>query len=313
VESVTECSDLPGSDDSQGGGTWVAVDNNVSRTDKYIQTDDKYVDVLDLQLEEGRSFSQKFTTDSFAILLNESAVKDFNLKTPIGARFICKEPWMNPPDGKSQTIYTVIGVVKNYHFQSLRKKIAPLIFTNSNKTGWGSAGIRIKGDHFKSVVAAIGDAWKRFDPKDEFRLGFLEQSVAAQYKLEETEQKIFTIFSVLAILIACVGLFGLVAYSTIQRRKEISIRKVLGAASGDIILILSRDFLALVVVASLIAFPLAWWGMHRWLQNFAYRVDISWWVFLVAGLAAIFIAFATVSFQAIKAAIANPVKNLRAE
>jgi len=313
VEDITECGELPGSNESAGGNTWVAIDNNVSRTDKYIPVDDKYTDLLGLQLKEGRSFSRAFTTDSFSIMLNESAVEDFGLKKPIGTRFICKEPWMNPADGKSQFIYTVIGVVKNYHFQSLRKKIRPLIFTNSNQTGWGSAGIRIKGDHFKSVVAEIGDTWKRFDPKHDFRFSFLDRTVADQYKAEETEQKIFTIFSLLAILIACVGLFGLVAYSTIQRSKEISIRKVLGASSGDIILILSRDFLGLVMIASMIAFPLAWWGMHKWLQDFSYRVNITWWVFGQAGTAAVLIAFATISFQAIKAAIANPVKNLKAE
>ena len=137
--------------------------------------------------------------------------------------------------------------------------------------------------------------------------------MAEQYKTEETEQRVFTIFSALAVLIACVGLFGLVAYSTIQRSKEISIRKVLGATSRDIILILSRDFLGLVMIASLIAFPLAWWAMHKWLQDFAYRVNISWWIFGQAGSAAILISFATISFQALKAAIANPVKNLRAE
>jgi putative ABC transport system permease protein len=313
VKDITECGQLPGSNESGGGNTWVALDNNVSRTEKYIPVDDKYTNLLGLQLKEGRSFSREFTTDSFSIMLNESAVEDFGLKKPIGARFICKEPWMNPADGKSQFIYTVIGVVKNYHFQSLHKKIAPLIFTNSNLTGWGSAGIRIKGDHFKSVVAQIGDTWKRFDPKHDFRFTFLDQTVADQYKAEETEQKIFTIFSLLAILIACVGLFGLVAYSTIQRSKEISIRKVLGATSGDIILILSRDFLGLVMIASLIAFPLAWWGMHKWLQGFSYRVNITWWVFGQAGTAAVLIAFATISFQAIKAATANPVKNLKAE
>jgi putative ABC transport system permease protein len=311
VATITKCSELPEEDESGGGQTWVSVDNNLSRTERIIQADDSYAGLLDLQLLQGRFLSREFATDSISIILNESAVADFGLKNPIGARFVCKEPWMNPGDGKSQYIFTVVGVVKNYHFQSLRKKILPLIFVNSNKFGWGSAGVRISGDHFKAVVAAIGDTWKRFDPKHDMRFSFLDRNVARQYKAEATEQQIFTIFSLLAILIACVGLLGLVAYSTIQRSKEISIRKVLGASSGNIVLILSRDFLGLVIIASLIAFPLAWWAMHQWLQNFAYRVDISWWVFVLSGLAAIFIAFGTICFQAVKAAMAKPVESLR--
>ena len=137
--------------------------------------------------------------------------------------------------------------------------------------------------------------------------------MAALYNAEETEQRIFTIFSSLAILIACVGLLGLATYSVRQRTREISIRKVLGAMPGNIILILSKDFLALIGVASLIAFPLSWWAMHGWLQNFAYRVEISWWIFLLAGALAVLIAMLTISWQAIRAAISNPVDSLRSE
>ncbi len=313
VEGITECDELPEEDESGGGQTWVSVDNNLSRTERITQVDDNYATLLNLQLKQGRFFSREFPTDSLGIVLNESAVEDFGLKNPIGARFICKEAWMNPDNAKGQYTYTVVGVVKNYHFQSLRKKIVPLIFVNSNKFGWGSAGVQIKGDHFSTVVAQIGDTWKRFDLKDDLKFSFLDQNVANQYKAEQTQQQTFTIFSLLAIGIACVGLFGLVAYSTIQRSKEISIRKVLGASSANIILILSRNFLGLVMIASLVAFPLAWWGMHQWLQNFAYRVNISWWIFGLAGLTAVFIAFGTISFQAIKAAGANPVKSLRSE
>jgi len=313
VEEISECSGLPGNDNSAGGGTWVALDNNASRTQKTSQVDDRYLSLLNLQLKEGRFFSKAFATDSFALVLNESAVKDFGLENPIGARLISKEAGFNPRDEKEQWFFTVIGVVKDYHFQSLHKKIAPLIFMNSNKFGWGSAGIRVKGDHFKTTVADIEKTWKRFDPKDDFRFSFLDQDLAAQYKFEETEQKIFTIFSLLAILIACIGLLGLASYSTIQRTKEISIRKVLGAMPGNIIMILSKDFLTLVIIASLIAFPLAWWAMHSWLQGFSYRVDISWWVFLLAGSIAAMIAMLTISYQAIKASIANPVESLKTE
>jgi putative ABC transport system permease protein len=313
VEDITECSDLPGNDDSGGGATWVALENNASRTQRILQVDDRYQKLLDLQLIKGRFFSKAFPTDSLSLVLNEQAVADFGLKNPIGSRIISKESNFNPLDGKGQFVFTVIGVVKDFHFQSLHKKIAPLIFVNSNKFGWGSAGVRIKGDHFKTTVSNIEKTWKQFDAKDDFRFSFLDQNLVAQYKSEKTEQRLFTLFSLLAILIACIGLFGLASYSTIQRTKEISIRKVLGAMPGNIIMILSRDFLSLVIIASLIAFPVGWWAMHSWLQNFDYRVGVSWWIFLFAGAVAVLIAMLTISYQAVKAAVANPTKSLKTE
>ncbi len=313
VEDITECDELPGTDESGGGATWVAKDNNASRTDRMIQVDERYLKLLDLQLKEGRFFSKEFATDSLSVVLNEKAVEDFGLKNPIGARLICKEPGLNPQDGKSEYNFTVVGVLKDYHYQSLHKKIAPLIIVNSNKFGWGTVGVKIAGDHFKTTLADIENTWKSMDAKDDFKFSFLDEDVAAQYKAEQTEQKIFTIFSLLAIIIACIGLFGLASYATIQRTKEISIRKVLGAMPGNIFMILSKDFLILVGVASLIAFPLAWWAMNKWLQNFSYRVDISWWIFLLAGFLAALIAMLTISYQAIKAAIVNPAKTLKTE
>ena len=171
----------------------------------------------------------------------------------------------------------------------------------------------IKSDHFKTTLTAIEKTWKQFDPKDDFRFSFLDQNIATMYKSEQTEQTLFTIFSLLAIVIACIGLFGLASYATIQRTREISIRKVLGAMPGNIIKILSKDFLVLIIIASLIAFPVAWWAMNKWLQNFSYRVNISWWIFILAGLIAAVIAMLTISYQAIKAAGANPVRSLRTE
>lgn len=313
VGEIAKCDILPANDDSGGGATWVAIDNNNSRTHKIICADENYSKLLGLQLKEGRFFSSEFTTDSLGLVLNERAVEDLGLKNPIGARIISKEPIFNPRDGKGQFVFTVIGVIQDFHFQSLHKKIAPLIFVNANKFGWSTAAIRVNSDHLKTTLAEIEKTWKRLNPKPDFQMSFLDQHVAAQYKSEETQKKIFTIFSILAILIACVGLFGLASYSTIQRTKEIGIRKVLGAMPGNIIMILSKDFLALVVIASLIAFPVAWWAMSTWLQNFTYRVDISWWVFLLAGFIAAMIAMLTISYQAIKAAIANPTKSLKTE
>jgi putative ABC transport system permease protein len=312
VDDVTE-SELPGNDESGAGGTWVALDNNVSRTQKIMQVDYKYLNLLGLQLKEGRFFSKELATDSLSMVMNESAAEDFGLKNPLGARLISKEGFLNSTNGKEQNVFTVIGIIKDFHFQSLHKKIAPLIFLNSNKFGWGNVGVLVKGDHFKTTMVSIAKTWKSFDAKDDFRFSFLDQNLAMLYKSEQTEQTLFTVFSLLAIMIACIGLFGLASYSTIQRTKEISIRKVLGAMPGNIIVILSKDFLTLIIIASLIAFPVAWWAMYKWLQHFSYRVNISWWVFLLAGSIAAMIAMLTISYQAIKAAVANPVKSLKTE
>jgi putative ABC transport system permease protein len=173
--------------------------------------------------------------------------------------------------------------------------------------------VRIRGNQFKTTLAEIEKTWKQFDPKDPFLFDFLDQKLAALYKSEQIEQKIFTIFSLLAIGIASIGLFGLTAYSTIQRSREIGIRRVLGAMPGNIIMILSGNFLKLVVIAAFIAFPFAWWIMYEWLQNFSYRVDIPLWVFLLAGSIAAFIAMLTIGYQSIRAAVAKPVESLRAE
>ncbi|MBS1935823.1 MAG: ABC transporter permease, partial [Bacteroidetes bacterium] len=313
VENITECGGLPGEDESGTGGTWVALENNVSRTDKLMQADGNFFKLLGLELKEGRFFSKEYTTDSLGLILNEEAVKDFGLQHPIGARLVSKEPFLDSRDGKEHNIFTVIGVVKDFHYQSLHKKIAPLVLMNSNKFGWGTVGVSIKGDHFKTTLAAIEKTWNGFGSKNNFHFTFLDQNLATLYKFEQSQQKIFTIFSMLAILIACIGLFGLATYSTLQRTKEIGIRKVLGAGTDNIVFILSKDFLRLVIIASLVAFPISWWAMNSWLRNFAYRINISWWIFFAAGLIAAIIAFATISFQTIKAAMASPVKSLRSE
>jgi putative ABC transport system permease protein len=312
VQDISKCSGMPDGKYLSSCAMQV-VDTKLSRTQKTMYVDEEYLKLLDLQLEEGRFFAKDLANDSLGLILNEKAVEDFGLKNPIGSRITSTEVFLNPGDGKSQNVFTVIGVVKNFHFQSLHQKIAPLVLVNSNKFGWGMAAIRIKGEHFKTSVAEIEKIWNRFDPKHTLQYNFLDQSLATQYKAEQTAQRIFTIFSLLAISIACIGLFGLATYSTLQRAKEISIRKVLGATTGNIIFILSKDFLRLVIVSMLIAFPAAWWAMYKWLLDFAYRINITWWIFLLAGTIAVIIAFVTISFQATKAAIANPVKSLRTE
>ncbi|HEX9509103.1 MAG TPA: ABC transporter permease [Puia sp.] len=314
VEKVSGASSLPG-DNGFFGISWQPVGSRESMTGRGIVVDDQFAATLGLELKEGRFFSKEFSTDSLSIVLNEKAVSALGLKGPvIGARLTTTDENFNiSPD--SPHIYTIVGVVKDFHFQTLHQAIAPLIFANSAKFGDRTPiiSVRIKGDDFKTAIAAIEQTWKKFVPKRPFNYTFLDQTLAEQYRTEQTIQRVFTVFSVLAICIACIGLLGLAAYATQQRIREISIRKVLGASAGSIIGMLSKDFLRLVTISAFIAFPLAWWAMHSWLQGFAYRVGLSWWIFLVAWLISILITLATISFQAIRAAMANPINTLRAE
>ena len=173
--------------------------------------------------------------------------------------------------------------------------------------------IKISGKNIPAALQSLANVWKERVPHRPFEYSFLEEEYNALYKTEQRTAQVFALFAGLAILLACLGLFALSAYTTAQRTKEIGIRKVLGASVSNIVNMLSKDFLKLVLIAAFIAFPIAWWSMNKWLQDFAYRINISWWIFFVAGLAAVLIALITVSFQAIKAAVSNPVKSLRTE
>jgi len=314
VESVTSTSSLPGTQNFFGT-TFQQMGSTEPRTGRGIIADDQFASTLGIELKEGRFFSKSFSTDSLSLILNEKAVADFGLKNPIGTRFTTPDPVFNSRDGVTKYEYTVVGVIKDFHFQSLHQQITPLIITNSSRFNdvMNVTAVRIKADNFRSAVASIENTWKKFVTQRPFSYSFLDKNLAEQYHAEQTTQKIFTIFSVLAIFIGCIGLLGLAAYSTQQRLREISIRKVLGARVGNIVTMLSKDFLKLVAIASVIAFPVAWYAMHTWLQDFAYRINISWWVFVIAGLLAALIALFTISFQAVKAAVSNPVKSLRTE
>ncbi|MEO5592760.1 MAG: ABC transporter permease [Chitinophagaceae bacterium] len=315
VENVSGGSSFPG----QGGFfgiTWQQVGSGTKEpmTGRSVVVDDQFASVLDIRLKEGRFFSKEFLTDSLAVVLNEKAVEELGLKNPVGARLTTTNEAFNVPGG-APYYYTVVGVVKDFHFMSLHQAITPLVFTNARKFGdiTGTTAVRIKADNFAAALTSIEKTWKQFVQERPFHYDFLDRSLANQYQAEQTTQRIFTIFSVLAIFIACIGLLGLAAYATQLRMREISIRKILGASAGSIAGMLSKDFLRLIIISFVVAFPLAWWGMHTWLQNFAYRTPISWWVFLLAGSIAAMIAFLTIIFQAIKAALANPVKSLRTE
>jgi len=313
VESATVNSSMPGQN-GFFGTSFQQFGSRESVTGRGVITDDNYVSLLNLELKEGRFFSKDFGTDSLAVVLNEKAVAALNLKHPVGATLTSPDGAFNAPDG-SVYKYTVIGVLKDFHFQSMQQSMAPLFIANVSKFNGASnfISVRVAAADFNKTIASINQVWKQFVPQNPFHYNFLDQAVADQYHSEETAQKVFTVFSCLAIFIACIGLLGLAAFTTQQRTREIGIRKVLGASVSNIIAMLSKDFLQLIIVASIIAFPLAAWAMHIWLQDFAYRAGMNAWIFILPAIAAILIALLTISLQAIKAAIANPVKSLRTE
>src|SRR6202012_5782545 len=207
--------------------------------------------------------------------------------------------------------YHIVGVVKDFNFNSLREVVTPMVlYLHENR---GQIALRVDPAKAQRVVGQIGDIWRQMAPSQPFAYQFMDDAFENIYRTEQRMGGISLSFSLLAIFIACLGLFGLAAYAAEQRTREIGIRKVLGASVGGIVSLLSRDFLRLVVVSAVLAFPLAWWAMHHWLQDFAYRITIGWEIFVLAGGIALGIALVTVSFQAVKAALANPVKSLRSE
>ncbi len=313
VEEVSGTSAIPGQANFFGV-TFQLQGSNEQVTGRGIITDHNYANALGLEIKEGRFFSKDLSTDSLAIVLNERAVAEFGLTNPIGARLTNPDNFFNAADG-TPLVYTVVGVVKNFHYQSLHQPITPLIFTNSSKFGDVTfmTALKVKASGFQQTVKGVEDVWKKFVTNNPFKFGFLDQALANQYHAEQSAQRIFSIFSILAVFIACIGLLGLATYSTQQRIREIGIRKVLGATTVNIVAMLSKSFLKLVLLASVIAFPVAWWFMKEWLNDFAYRINMSVWIFIIVAALAFLVALFTISFQAVRAAISSPVKSLRTE
>lgn len=269
--------------------------------------DEEYVTALGLQLKAGRNFSKEMGLDSSAVIINESAARLMNEQDPLG-----KELYL-PRDNMLKTVkaFHVIGVIKDFNFNSLRDNITPLaLFYGADA---GVLGIKVNSKDAATVLAQLKSKWGKIVPEMQMTYSFMDDDFDADYRAEQRVGTISVAFTLLAILIACLGLFGLAAYAAEQRTKEIGIRKVLGAEVSTIVAMLSADFIKLVVIAILIATPLAWLAMQQWLQGFAYRQQIQWWVLVVAALAAVFIAFVTISFQSIKAALTNPVKSLKSQ
>jgi putative ABC transport system permease protein len=241
------------------------------------------------------------------MILNETAVKAFGWSNTMAiGKTIIRE---NSSRGTNVPYY-VIGVVKDFNFQSLHQPITPLLMTL--EPDWGLI-FKVKTAGIQDLIASMKTKWDQFNTGEPFTFTFMDDLYNKTYAAEQNTGTILNIFALLTILVACLGLFGLATYTAEQRTKEIGIRKVLGASVTSVTKMLSKDFIKLVFIACLIAFPLSWWAMNKWLQSFAYRIHISWWIFLAAGIISILIAMITVSFQAIKAAVANPVKSLRSE
>ena len=306
VISTSYSSSVPGGGHSSA---YSEMENKAGETQKtnldLYFVDFNYIRQYQFKIVAGRVFSTDFKTDSSqAMVINESAARSLGYTSPkdaVGRNF---SQW----DRKGK----IIGVLKDFHYKSLQQQIQPLVM-RYEKWAFGLISIKVSSANLASTIKAIESKWNSIIPNRPFDYNFLDDSFNKQYRAEDRFGNLFFNFAVFAIFISCLGLLGLASYSTIQRTKEIGVRKVLGASVSSIINLLSVEFIKLVLIAFIIASPIGWFGMNIWLKDFAYRTSITWWVFASAGLAAIIIAFATISFQAIKAALMNPVKSLRTE
>ncbi len=271
------------------------------------RVDDRYLPTFQIQLKSGRNFSAQYLTDSNAVIINETAAKLFGKVDPVN-----KKLYQIADLSAGRLIeYDIIGVIKDFNFNSLHEQVAPLVL-NLQQDNQGMA-VRFSSSDIPGLLSEIKATWKTMAPTQPFSYSFMDEEFSKLYSVDQRREKIFFLFSILAIVIACLGLFGLVTFAAEQRIKEIGIRKVLGAATKDIFIMLSKDFARLILVSICIASPIAWWAMSKWLQDFAYRINIGWWMFAAVGAICLLIALVTISFQAIKAALANPVKSLRSE
>jgi ABC-type antimicrobial peptide transport system permease subunit len=262
-----------------------------------------FIKLMNMQVAEGRGFSREIASDSTdAFMVNEEAVKEMGMKNPIGK-------WISAWNKKGN----IIGVLKDYHTQSLRDAIKPVIIDVKEYEYFGVIMIRTKAGETKQAIASLSKLYKEINPNYAFAYQFVDEEYQKLYTSEITISRLSVLFATLAILISCLGLLGLAMFSAEQRVKEIGVRKVLGASVSQIVSLFSFEFVKLVVIAFVIAAPIAWYSMNHWLQDFAYKVDVSWWVFVLAAGISIFIALLTISYQAIKSAMANPVKSLRSE
>jgi putative ABC transport system permease protein len=288
-----------------------AMDLRTSMHTQFWTVDENYIPALGMHLLAGRNFSRAFPTDSTGLIVNETAFRFLNAGSlPSAGSLVDKKFYAYNAQFKL-TVYHIIGVVRDFNFNSMREAVTPVCLTlgYSNE----NISVRINQAAIPEVMGRIKEMWRQMAPSQPFSYSFMDESFRHLYTAESQTGYIAVTFAVLAIVIACLGLFGLITFAAEQRTREIGIRKVLGARVSTIVTLIAKDFLGLVVVASIIAFPIAYWAMSQWLLGFAYRIGISWWIFAGAALLAIGIAAVTVSYQAIKAALVNPVTSLRSE
>ncbi len=308
VQNVTASSSVPGEEIYwTTGARWMRAPNEANTTMYIMSMDYDFVPTFKTELVAGRAFSEKFGEDQHGrnIVLNESSLKALGLPSA--------EKALNERIILGGDTMKIVGVMADFHHESLKKAVNPMAILLERGSNSRFNSIKLKTDDVSKSLAEIQQTWARYFPNDPFNYFFLNQHFDRQYKSDILFGKVFGFFAMLAILVACLGLLGLSSYNVLQRTKEIGVRKVLGANISSIVVLLSKDFLKLVVISSLIAFPLAWFAMDYWLQDFASRIEIKWWVFVLAGVSALIIALVTVSFQSIKAALMNPVKSLKTE
>lgn len=272
---------------------------------QYWRVDHNYISTLGMEIASGRGFSLDFPSDSSAVIINKRAAKLFGFDDPIGQR-------ISTTDGDQNEIsYTIVGVIENFHFQSMKENIDALCLVLGNSNG--HAIFKTNSDNITNTVAQIEESWKSIAPDQPFNYSFLDQEFNEMYEAEQKIGTIFTTFAMLAIFIASMGLFALAAFTAEQRTKEIGVRKVLGASVKSIVFLLSKEFIKLISISFILAAPLSWWGISTWLESYTYRTNIGIEVYLVAGLLAFLVAWLTMSYQSIKAAMSNPVNSLRSE
>ncbi len=311
VNGGTISSFLPVSSSSRSDNSYSKEAVMDSKSGIDMQTwvvDYDYIKTMGMEIIKGRNFSKEFGTDTSAILITETTAKMLGYAEPVGKTIYAPS---NLSGVGGLIAMNIIGVIKDFHFESLRQHIGPLCMRLGNSNDLVS--FKIATAHTQNLIPAIEKKWKEMASGMPFSYRFMDDAFNEMYLSEQRVSTIAIVFAILAVFIACLGLFGLVTYMAEQRTKEIGVRKVLGASVGDLVTLLSKDFLRLVIISTIIAFPVAWWGMHHWLQDFAYRTELSWWIFLAAAVIALMVALITISFQAIKAANANPVKSLRTE
>ncbi|WP_420320386.1 ABC transporter permease [Flagellimonas sp.] len=302
VTNVTRSSYVPaGPTDTSSGGIY--EDNQLKRKMSVYHIDEDYIPTMGMELTAGRNFSRDFGSDSTTAIINESAVKSLGLgKDPLGKTFVISANNREP--------LIVIGVVKDFHFQSLHRPIEPLVML---KQVYGGLIVKARTSEMAGLVKDLEEKWNAYASNEPFRYTLLDDSYRQTYLTEEKMGALLNIFALLTIFVACLGLFGLVTFTVEQKFKEIGIRKVLGSSVAQVVGMLTKDFLKLVLISILIAFPVGHYFMDRWLQDFAYRIEIRWWIFVLTGLLTVLIAFLTISYKSIRAANANPIKSLRTE